>query len=67
VGLVIVGALSKDLDDAQDQVLRPPTGVGTDLSVSRPIAHRVVDVLGRGHFPSAPVRRGLGPPRAPLV
>ncbi|MGH2954207.1 MAG: ABC transporter permease [Solirubrobacterales bacterium] len=39
VGLVvIVGALSAGLDDAQDKVLEPLTGVGTDLSVSRPIA-----------------------------
>jgi ABC-type antimicrobial peptide transport system permease subunit len=39
VGLVvIVGALSRGLDDAQDEVLKPLTGVGTDLSVSRPIA-----------------------------
>jgi ABC-type antimicrobial peptide transport system permease subunit len=39
VGLVvIVGALSRGLDDAQDKVLEPLTGVGTDLSVSRPIA-----------------------------
>src|ERR671919_414272 len=39
VGLVvIVGALSAGLDDAQDDVLEPLTGVGTDLSVSRPIA-----------------------------
>jgi ABC-type antimicrobial peptide transport system permease subunit len=39
VGLVvIVGALSKGLDDAQEEVLEPLTGVGTDLSVSRPIA-----------------------------
>jgi putative ABC transport system permease protein len=39
VGLVVVvGALSKGLDDAQDDVLEPLTGVGTDLSVSRPIA-----------------------------
>jgi len=39
VGLVvIVGALSKGLDDAQQEVLRPLTGVGTDLSVSRPIS-----------------------------
>src|SRR5919106_2624613 len=39
VGLVvIVGALSKGLDDAQEQVLEPLTGVGTDLSVSRPLA-----------------------------
>ena len=38
VGLVvIVGALSRGLDDAQDEVLEPLTGVGTDLSVSRPI------------------------------
>jgi ABC-type antimicrobial peptide transport system permease subunit len=44
VGLVvIVGALSKGLDDAQEEVLEPLTGVGTDLSVSRPIA-----VPGRG-------------------
>jgi ABC-type antimicrobial peptide transport system permease subunit len=39
VGLVvIVGALSAGLDDAQDEVLEPLTGIGTDLSVSRPIA-----------------------------
>jgi putative ABC transport system permease protein len=39
VGLVvIVGALSAGLDDAQDEVLEPLTGVGTDLSVSRPIS-----------------------------
>lgn len=39
VGLVvIVGALSKGLDDAQEEVLAPLTGVGTDLSVSRPLA-----------------------------
>jgi ABC-type antimicrobial peptide transport system permease subunit len=39
VGLVvIVGALSAGLDDAQEEVLEPLTGVGTDLSVSRPLA-----------------------------
>ena len=38
VGLVvIVGALSRGLDDAQEEVLEPLTGVGTDVSVSRPI------------------------------
>jgi ABC-type lipoprotein release transport system permease subunit len=38
VGLVvIVGALSKGLDDAQAEVLEPLTGVGTDVAVSRPI------------------------------
>jgi ABC-type antimicrobial peptide transport system permease subunit len=39
IGLVvIVGALSAGLDDAQDEVLEPLTGVGTDLSVTRPIS-----------------------------
>jgi putative ABC transport system permease protein len=39
IGLVVmVGALSAGLDDAQEEVLEPLTGVGTDLSVSRPIA-----------------------------
>jgi putative ABC transport system permease protein len=47
VGLVvIVGALSKGLDDAQDEVLEPLTGVGTDLSVSRPL--EVADGGGSG-------------------
>jgi ABC-type antimicrobial peptide transport system permease subunit len=38
VGLVaVVSALSAGLDKAQDEVLEPLTGVGTDLSVTRPI------------------------------
>jgi ABC-type antimicrobial peptide transport system permease subunit len=38
VGLVVtVAALSSGLDKAQDEVLKPLTGVGTDMSVSRPI------------------------------
>jgi ABC-type antimicrobial peptide transport system permease subunit len=38
VGLVVtVNALSRGLDDAQAKVLEPLTGVGTDMSVSRPI------------------------------
>jgi ABC-type antimicrobial peptide transport system permease subunit len=38
IGLVIaVSALSRDLDDAQAEVLRPLTGVGTDLSVTRTV------------------------------
>ena len=38
VGLVVtVNALSTGLDQAQAQVLEPLTGVGTDMSVSRPI------------------------------
>jgi putative ABC transport system permease protein len=36
--VVIVGSLSRGLDDAQAEVLDPLTGVGTDLSVSRPLA-----------------------------
>jgi len=38
IGLVVtVTALSTGLDRAQAQVLEPLTGVGTDMSVSRPI------------------------------
>jgi putative ABC transport system permease protein len=38
VGLVVtVSALSKGLDDAQQKVLEPLTGVGTDMSVTRPL------------------------------
>ena len=38
VGLVVtVSALSKGLDKAQDKVLEPLTGVGTDMSVTRPL------------------------------
>jgi ABC-type antimicrobial peptide transport system permease subunit len=35
--VVTVNALSRGLDDAQAKVLEPLTGVGTDMSVSRPI------------------------------
>jgi ABC-type antimicrobial peptide transport system permease subunit len=39
VGLVItVTALSAGLDDAQDEILQPLTGVGTDMTVNRPIS-----------------------------
>jgi putative ABC transport system permease protein len=39
VGLVVtVGALSRGLNDAQDEVLEPLTGVGTDVSVKRPLS-----------------------------
>ena len=38
VGLVVtVAALSDGLDRAQQEVLKPLTGVGTDLSVTRPV------------------------------
>jgi ABC-type antimicrobial peptide transport system permease subunit len=49
VGLVVVvGALSKGLDDAQAEVLEPLTGVGTDLSVNRPLIVRNGDAAGSG-------------------
>jgi ABC-type antimicrobial peptide transport system permease subunit len=35
--VVCVAALSDGLDQAQDEVLEPLTGVGTDLSVARPL------------------------------
>lgn len=44
--VVVVNALSSGLDRARDEVLEPLTGVGTDLSVSRPI-----QVDGQGAFP----------------
>jgi ABC-type antimicrobial peptide transport system permease subunit len=48
VGVVVtVTALSAGLDRAQDEVLRPLTGVGTDMTVTRPIS---VDTSGGG-FP----------------
>jgi putative ABC transport system permease protein len=41
VGMVAtVVALSKGLDDAQSKVLAPLTGVGTDMSVNRPVLVR---------------------------
>lgn len=56
VGLVVtVTALSKGLDDAQDQVLRPLTGLGTDMSVTRPL--RTASGSGTG----ATFRAGPGP------
>ena len=51
VGLVItVNALSTGLDRAQASVLEPLTGVGTDMSVSRPIDFS--DSEGSGGFPT---------------
>ncbi len=35
--VIVVGALSQGLDEAQDEVLAPLTGVGTDISVARPL------------------------------
>lgn len=50
--VVCVGALSQGLDDAQQEVLEPLTGVGTDMSVTRP-----VDFEDGGGTP----RLGFGP------
>jgi putative ABC transport system permease protein len=56
VGLVVtVSALSSGLDAAQSKVLEPLTGVGTDMSVSRPII-----VSGSGS--SQTFTPGQGPP-----
>lgn len=50
VGLVVtVSALSTGLDRAQAEVLEPLTGVGTDMSVTRPID---IGDPGQGGFPS---------------
>jgi ABC-type antimicrobial peptide transport system permease subunit len=50
VGLVVtVTAMSTGLDRAQAAVLEPLTGVGTDMSVSRPVDLSSVD--GPGGFP----------------
>jgi ABC-type antimicrobial peptide transport system permease subunit len=46
VGLVVtVTALSAGLDKAQESILKPLTGVGTDMSVTRPISF---DTSGNG-------------------
>lgn len=50
VGLVVtVNALSTGLDRAQAEILAPLTGVGTDMSVSRPID--LSNTEGSGGFP----------------
>jgi ABC-type antimicrobial peptide transport system permease subunit len=49
VGLVVaVSALSTGLDRAQAKVLKPLTGVGTDLSVSRPVRFAAGTPTGPG-------------------
>jgi ABC-type antimicrobial peptide transport system permease subunit len=53
VGLVVtVNALSTGLDRAQARVLEPLTGVGTDMSVSRPIDFSSTEQSGPGAFPN---------------
>jgi len=59
VGLVVtVTALSKGLDDAQSKVLKPLTGVGTDMSVTRPL-----NVSGAGSRSELQRGPGAGPGR----
>jgi ABC-type antimicrobial peptide transport system permease subunit len=49
VGLVVtVNALSTGLNDAQAKVLEPLTGVGTDMSVTRPISFQSSGSGGNG-------------------
>ena len=62
VGLVVtVAALSDGLDKAQDEVLEPLTGVGTDLSVTRPLrSTRSAAAAGRPGSTRQPVRSGAG-------
>jgi ABC-type antimicrobial peptide transport system permease subunit len=51
VGLVVtVNALSTGLDQAQAKVLAPLTGVGTDMSVTRPITVSTSSSGGQGGF-----------------
>jgi ABC-type antimicrobial peptide transport system permease subunit len=58
IGLVVtVTALSAGLDDAQSEVLRPLTGIGTDMTVKRPLQ---VQDAGSGGSAS------FGPPGAQL-
>ena len=53
VGLVVtVNALSTGLDRAQAEILEPLTGVGTDMSVSRPIDFSSTEESGPGAFPN---------------
>ena len=71
VGLVVtVTALSAGLDDAQSEVLEPLTGVGTDMTVKRPV--QISDaggpqIGGPGELSAAERRRlrreGAGPPQ----
>jgi putative ABC transport system permease protein len=56
VGLVVtVNALSRGLDDAQAKVLKPLTGVGTDMSVTRPISFQSSSSNDSGGFGPPPL------------
>jgi ABC-type antimicrobial peptide transport system permease subunit len=63
VGLVVtVNALSNGLDDAQQKVLKPLTGVGTDMSVTRPLR-----LAGLSQAERDQLRRENGPTRIGLT
>jgi putative ABC transport system permease protein len=49
--VIAVGALSSGLDRAQQQVLQPLTGVGTDMSVTRPIFLSSSSATNQNGFP----------------
>ncbi len=46
--MIAVSALSRGLGDAQGEILEPLTGVGTDISVTRPIVVEGDDGGGGG-------------------
>lgn len=48
--VILVSSVSRGLDEAQSEVLEPLTGVGTEMSVSRPLA--LDEATGEGGVPS---------------
>ncbi|MEA2311124.1 MAG: hypothetical protein QOE28_1092 [Solirubrobacteraceae bacterium] len=70
VGLVVaVSALSSGLDDAQQKVLEPLTGVGTDMTVTRPLTRTQTGGFGGQGLSAkerAQLRDEVGPGRLDL-
>ena len=64
--VVVVSALSAGLDDAQDEVLKPLTGVGTDMSVTRPIDIGSQGFQNLSQADRNRLREENGPPRLRL-
>ena len=68
VGLVVtVNALSTGLDDAQQKVLKPLTGLGTDMSVTRPLKLSGSGFGGLSQKERDQLRQENGPVRIGLV
>jgi ABC-type antimicrobial peptide transport system permease subunit len=68
VGLVVtVNALSTGLDDAQQKVLKPLTGVGTDMSVTRPLKLSGNGFQGLSQKERDELRKENGPARIGLA